>query len=471
MNIRFRPKHLTTRLTAGYVGMLALVLLIFVAGTAGVMFTQLRAQLERHIVQDLDTLEELVTFDQYGHPYFREEYQRPAESRFLLERYIELVGPNGASLFHSGGLTDGALAIARNPGGRDGDQILEEGRLPDGVRFLAGSRRHTFDTFPAVIRVAYSMEPIWQRVTEWVTDTLLSLGVMLVVAGVAAYQMARRALVPIDRMASQVAAISPDRLHERLAAHAVDDELAHLAQVFNGLLARVEEAFERLRRFTADASHELRTPLAAIRSVGEVGLQRSSSPAALRDVIGSMLEETNRLTVLVDSLLDLARADRATLELQRAPLAVLSLVRDATGIVDVLVEDKGQRLELSGDAGAMVSGDAVLLRQALVNVVHNAVKYSPVGGVIRVDVRRTADRHVVIEVADTGPGIAAEHQPRLFDRFYRVEQERSRDGAAGGAGLGLSIARWTVEAHGGTIAVESVPGDGATFRITLPEAA
>ncbi len=303
------------------------------------------------------------------------------------------------------------------------------------------------------------------------TDTLLSLGVMLVVAGVAAYQMARWALVPIDRMASQVAAISPDRLHERLPAHGVDDELAYLAQVFNGLLGRVEEAFERLRRFTADASHELRTPLAALRSVGEVGLQRSSSPEALRDVIGSMLEETNCLTVLVDSLLDLARADRAMLTLQRAPVPLLDLARDASGIVDVLVEDKGQRLELSGDPDAVVSGDAVLLRQALVNVVHNAVKYSPVGGVIRVGVRRTADRHVVVEVADYGPGIAVEHQPRLFDRFYRVEPDRSRDGEAGGAGLGLSIARWTVEAHGGTIEVESTPGHGATFRITLPEAA
>lgn len=471
MNIPFRPRSLRTRLTAWYVGMLALVLLVFVAGTSGVMYTQLRAQLERQIAQDLDTIRELVAFDQYGHPYFREENQRPPESRFVSDRYVELVGPAGESLFNSGRLTDGPLGVLRNPAGHDLEAVTEEGRLADGTRFLVGSRSHIFDRFPAVLRVAYSTEPIHLRVADWVTDTLLSLGVMLVVAGIAAYQMARRALVPIDRMASQVAAISPDRLHERLPAQGVDDELAHLAQVFNGLLARVEEAFERLRRFTADASHELRTPLASIRIVGEVGLQRSSSPEGLRDVIGSMLEETNRLTVLVDSLLDLARADRRTLTLQRAPLPVLSLVRDVTGLVDVLVEDKGQRLELSGDAGAMVSGDAVLLRQALVNVVHNAVKYSPMGGTIRVDVRRTADRHVVVEVADSGPGIAPEHQARLFDRFYRVEQERSRDGEAGGTGLGLSIARWTVEAHGGTIDLESAPGHGATFRITLPEAA
>jgi heavy metal sensor kinase len=316
-------------------------------------------------------------------------------------------------------------------------------------------------------------------VYDWVVDTLVSMAAMLLVAGIAGYQLAKRVLVPIDQMARHVEQIGPDRLNERLPVDGVDEELAHLAQVFNQLLDRVETSFEQLRRFTSDASHELRTPLTAIRSVGEVGLQQASTPEQYRDVIGSMLEEVNRLTVLVDDLLNLARADRHAVPLRHVPVRMLGLVREVTGLVDVLIEDKSQHLEVTGDQNAVVEGDPVFLRQALINIVHNAVKYSPVGGTIRVDVRQSGDARstdlgsgrVIVEVTDSGPGIAREHFSRLFDRFYRVEESRVRDTSTGGAGLGLSIARWAVEAHGGTIDLDSTLGQGSTFRITLPVAA
>src|SRR5262249_52836766 len=155
--------------------------------------------------------------------------------------------------------------------------------------------------------------------------------------------------------------------------------------------------------------------LAAIRSVGEVGLQQASTTDEYRDVIGSMLEEVNRLSVLVDDLLNLARADRRAVPLRHVQVPVLSLARDVTNLVDVLMEEKGQRLVLTGDADAVVIGDPVFLRQALVNVVHNAVKYSPVGGAIRVNVRRNDDGQVIVEVTDSGPGIAREHFGKVFD--------------------------------------------------------
>jgi signal transduction histidine kinase len=168
------------------------------------------------------------------------------------------------------------------------------------------------------------------------------------------------------------------------------DELGHLGNVFNGLLSRLEQSFEQLRRFTSDASHELRTPLTAIRSVGEVALQKDGSREQYRDTIGSMLEEVNRLTALVDTLLTISRADAGRIQLHPTVFSPMDLAREAAALFDVLIEEKRQHIEVSGDDALTISGDRVFLRQAVVNVIHNAVKYSPVGGEIEVQVRGEA---------------------------------------------------------------------------------
>ena len=295
---------------------------------------------------------------------------------------------------------------------------------------------------------------------------VLGLPIALAVAGLAGYGFARRILAPLGAMAKRAEQITAERLHERLPVENPQDELGHLARVFNETLTRLEISFEQLRRFTADASHELRTPLTAIRSVGEVGLQSARSIADYREVIGSMLEETNRLTRMVESLLTLSRADAGTVQLQRVPLSLFAIAREAAGLLEVLAEEKRQKLMVEGEASLMVNGDRMFLRQAVLNLIDNAIKYSPAGGNISVRVRCEGDR-CVLEVADDGPGVPAEHSGLVFNRFYRVDRARSRD--AGGAGLGLAITRWAVEAHGGTIAVESSSEDvGATFRVLLP---
>ncbi len=237
-----------------------------------------------------------------------------------------------------------------------------------------------------------------------------------------------------------------------------------MALVFNQTLSQLEQAFVQLRRFTADASHELRTPLAAMRSVGEVGLQKEASPEEYRDVIGSMLEEVNRLNRLVDSLLVLSRADAGAVQFHSVTFPVLDIARECAALLQVLMDEKSQLLVLEGDPDALVEGDRLFLRQALMNILHNAVQYSPAGSRIEVTVRREADE-VVLEVADNGPGISKDHAGKVFDRFYRVDPSRSRE--RGGAGLGLSIAQWAVEAHGGSIGLQSQPGSGSTFQIRL----
>jgi heavy metal sensor kinase len=267
-------------------------------------------------------------------------------------------------------------------------------------------------------------------------------------------------------MAKRAAEITADRLNERLIIDNPDDELGQLGTAFNSTLARLENSFDQLRRFTADASHELRTPLTAIRSVGEVSLRKSGDEKYYRDVIGSMLEETNRLTRLVDSLLTLSRADAGRIQLHLTEMSLLDLVRESAGLLEVLAEEKNQTLQVEGDASLRVIADRTILRQALVNLIDNAVKYSPMESSIRIRVMDN-ERDRVVEVKDSGPGIAIEHRGRIFERFYRVDKARTR--AEGGTGLGLSIARWAVGAHGGTIVVQCEPGFGSIFCIHLPK--
>jgi len=327
------------------------------------------------------------------------------------------------------------------------------------------SRVHSLEGRRLLIRLAHSEEPLYARLNELLLASLLVLPAVLLAAWIAGYGLARRALQPIEKMALHAQQITAERLDARLPNDDADDELGQLARVFNDTLARLEQAFEQLRRFTSDASHELRTPLAMIRSVGEVGLQKDGTRIEYRDIIGSMLEEVNRLTSLIDNLLTISRADSGHLQLHRTPAPVMAVAREAAGLFEILMEEKSQRLVLEGDETAQVDADQVFLRQALVNILHNAVKYSPEKATIAMRVRGDGSR-VVVEIQDRGPGIPAEDQQKVFDRFYRVDKARWRE--SGGAGLGLSIAKWAVEAHGGSIGLQSEDNQGCTFWISLP---
>jgi len=271
---------------------------------------------------------------------------------------------------------------------------------------------------------------------------------------------------PIEEMVNRVRQITAERLSERLPNPDVDNELGRLARVFNDALAGIERAFDQLRRFTSDCSHELRTPLALMRSLGEVGLHKNGTCDEYRDVIGRMLEEVNRLTTLVDDLLIIARAESGCLQLERNVVLLMPVAREAANLFDVLIDEKSLRLVLEGDEHAEVEGDSLFLRQTLANLIHNAVKYSPVGETVLVRVRNGTTADVIVEVEDHGPGIPPEDRDRVFDRFYHVDKSGQRE--FGGAGLGLSIAKWVVEAHGGSIGLASADGRGCTFRINLP---
>ena len=302
------------------------------------------------------------------------------------------------------------------------------------------------------------------QVAEVLIVLVSGLPIVIGLAGVAGYLMARRALAPIDHLAAEARRMSADRLHERLAVPNRHDEIGRLAAVFNDALTRIEASFEQLRRFTADASHELRTPLSVIRGIGELGLREERAASEYQDAISSMLEEVDRLTRLVDTLLRLSRGDAGTVKLSPESIKLADLARDVSASLQVLAEERGQRIQLGLNAAPSVVADRLVLREALTNIVDNAIKHGPAKSTITMTID-VVGAHAHLSVKDEGPGIPAGHRDRIFTRFYRIDEGRSRE--MGGTGLGLAIAKWAVEANGGQLALAS--GDaGTVFSIILP---
>jgi len=462
---RFRPHNVRARLTLWYVAILAAVLVIYAGSASAVLFFELRSQLDHRAVEDLETVEGFLSFGVDGNVLLRNDYHDHPYPATMQERLMEVWTPDGNLLYRNEVLGNRALDGPPKP--REGADSYSNRavRLADGTPVRLVSKRHLLDGRPVVIRVGFSEQPLWERFWQVAIGLILGLPLALGLAGMGGYVLAKHALGPVERMARRAREINADRLNARLDVENPNDELGHLASAFNDTLARLERSFEQLRRFTSDASHELRTPLTAIHSVGEVGLRGESSARHYREVIESMLEETARLTRLVESLLTISRADSGQIRLARTRIAVVPFVREVCSFVEVLADEKSQRLTIGGDSEIEFEADRAILRQVMINLLDNAIKYSPAGGAIFVRVS-TVEQEVAIEVEDHGPGIGPAHRDRVFDRFYRVDEGRSRE--AGGAGLGLAIARWGAEAHGGRLELACPPVRGCIFRLVLP---
>jgi heavy metal sensor kinase len=304
---------------------------------------------------------------------------------------------------------------------------------------------------------------------------LVAVPFFLLLAFAAGWFLAERSLAPIAAMSERARTITATNLDARLPVANDRDELGELALVFNELLDRLERAFSELeraysqmRQFIADASHELRTPLAAVRGEVQVALKRPREGEEYRESLGVIHEEAIHMSRIVEDLFTLARADAGERPLDRLPFYLDELVAECCRTLRPLAAEHGVDLAVEPGAGEVeIEGDEGLIRRAVLNLIDNAVKYTEAEGCVRVIVSRDGDL-VHVDVADTGIGIAPADQERIFDRFYRVDRARVR--SEGGAGLGLSIVRWAVEAHGGEVAVRSEPGRGTTFSLLLPVA-
>jgi heavy metal sensor kinase len=286
----------------------------------------------------------------------------------------------------------------------------------------------------------------------------------LVVSLLGGWFLAGRALAPVERIGHAAAAMTAGDLSARIAVERTENELEEVARALNRAFDRLHQAVEHERRFTADASHELRTPLATISAEIEWALARPRSAEEYRRCLDTARRASERMRRVVERLLILARADAGDAALQRAPVGLAPVVNDALGILRPLAEQKGVTIE-ARLAGATVVGDRDRLTDLATNLMSNAIQYNREGGRVRVDVWPEGDE-ACLRVADTGTGISPDDLPRIFDRFFRADKARTAD--SGGAGLGLAIAKWIVDAHGGRIACTSTAGRGTEVLVRLP---
>ncbi len=319
---------------------------------------------------------------------------------------------------------------------------------------------------PYVLQVAAPWDPADDLLTELQFGLLAASLLFLALSGVGSGLLVGRALRPIDRIVTEAEQLAPSDLNAvLLSPHTLSDtEIGHLIAALNRMLARISDAAAAQRQFTADASHELRTPLTILRGQFELALSRPRTAAEYRSAVESGLEETLRMSRIVDSLAYLARGEAASTALHSMPVSLAALAAEAVKAQSARAAEKGVLLTASTGSDATVRGDGDALRRLVQNLVENAVAYTPLGGSVTLSVSEDA-RGCRLRVTDTGIGIAPEDLPFVFDRFFRADPARAN---TGGSGLGLSIVRSIAEAHSGTVSAESESGRGSTFIVTLP---
>jgi len=318
-----------------------------------------------------------------------------------------------------------------------------------------------FRVVAAVPLAEVSLSPL-----ELLGAALVVMPLILALAIGGAFLIAARATEPLERLTKEVVEITDGRsLHRRLHPETATSELARLTAQLNEMIGRLEMSFAALRRFTADASHELKTPLAVLRADVERAMHTNGNEQLI--ALEEALQETTRMADLVESLLTLARADEGRFDLVREPVELEPLARDVFETALILGEDAGLSVTMPRVQKAVVHGDRIRLRQLFLNLITNAIKYTPRGGEVELQLTLT-DQEASFIVRDTGIGIAAIDLPNIFDRFYRADRVRSRQSERGGFGLGLSISQWIAQAHGGSLSVQSRLHRGSTFTVTLP---
>lgn len=462
----WKKRSVRLRLALGY-GLIAGLVFAVAGGLVyEVVEHRLRAELDRQLRIDYDLLEPVLEgLDDDGKARFRGGHGDDGYGR--LASWFEIWDSDGQMLARHWPVPEERIDFVL-PAPHSPDTLLFHSiEIEPGLHARLMERPTRRGGTRVVARVFRDETPMRRTLREVATVQLAALPLALFLSVIGGYFLAGRSLAPVGAMAAQAHRLTAESLGERLPVANPHDELGQLAAVFNDTLARLENSFAELKRFTADASHELRTPLTAQRAVGEAVLRdpaRGHDIAELRECVADMLEEAERLAQLTDALLLLARTERDDAAMPRERFDPDALLAECAASANVLAEAKDQQLIWKGRGETDVFGDAGTLRHAVLNLLHNAVRHSPEGS--RIELRCAAKgEELVIEVEDDGPGIAAQHRGQIFERFYRVDRARSR--ADGGAGLGLAIARRLVERQGGRLELVEKDTHGCLFRITL----
>ena len=450
---------LRTRLTLWFAATIVIIVTPVLMGVLALQWRAMRAALDHHLEEDLEVAMEMLHWGAGGIEW---RSQRDMDLGYDAgsQRWVEVFGTAGELLFVRGlaARSDIRAALAPPAPRANGFQTFN---TPSGAYVRSLTTQRQIGTQPVRVRVIRTEDDLRRDLRRLIIFFAIIVPLSIVLAATAGYIISGRMLRPLARMAERARVISADRLSERLPVENPDDELGQLALVFNHTFARLDASFARLKQFTADVSHELRTPLTAIRSVGEVGLREARSPDAYREIIGSMLEDADHLARVVDTLLMLSRWESGRVRPVPARIDLARLAEDVVSQLSVLSEERQIAVSVDIIGDPMIEADPVMTRQAIANVVDNAIKFTREGGRIRVwSVRMPAEHCLVVD--DEGPGIPVAERSRVLERFYRVS---GSDQASGGTGLGLAIVAWAMSANRGRISIED--GDLGGARVVL----
>lgn len=461
-------RSLSFRLVAWYASLLTAVFVLLGA----IMYIDLRYFLENNLRQTqarraLQIADVLAQAGSAGDSAIVHEI----EDRFAPEvndRFIRVTRADGSVLYASGMPKDQSFDPTHLPAIAASAQkeFARKLRLPDGERLIDAALNYTApDKRRYLVEVGVPLTPVSTMLSHLLVQISFGLPVALLVAILGGYLLVKRALRPVEEIAQKARQITQHNLSERLPVSRTGDELERLSISLNHMIGRLEDAIQNSKRFVADASHELRTPLSVLRGELENLTQNGGLNEAERDTLGSMLEEVERLTHIVEGLVALSRLDAGDVKTEWVKFDLAELAATTADQMSLLAEDKGISVACNAQEGIQVKGDRARIKQVVVNLLDNAIKYTAAGGSIQLNVTRQ-NGHALLDVADSGIGIPAGDLPHIFERFFRVDKARSRD--LGGAGLGLAIVKSICTAHEGQVKVESVEGRGSHFKIELP---
>ena len=462
------PLTLRTKLTLFY----SITVSVLLTGFAFVYFRVLSVGLDRDLTQEVidrtSGLRGYLRFEE-GQPVFEYDPNDPDEISFIntATRYYQIYDIRSTTLlaesdeFRASGIQYSQPDLARyaqsQPSLIDVQSDQSKLRLRNEVMPAGGGIY--------LLVVGASMQPMEEALRSFLEALawLIPSGVLL--AAIASWFMAGKALEPVAALGKAAGEIAVSSLDRRLPVRGTNDELDKLAMQFNDTLARLQNAVGEMKQFTASISHELRTPLAVLRGEAEIALMQADSSEQLRRVLASQLEEFERLTRMINQLLTLARAESGDVAIAREPVNISSMAQSIAEQLEPVAASKDVRLSWNCDGNVTLQGDASWIERVVLNLIDNAIKFTRPGGHVGINVS-TNGADAIFEVADEGIGIPPEAVPHIFERFYRADPSRAN--RADGAGLGLSLVKWAVDQHHGTIHVESLPENGTRFVVKIP---
>ena len=417
----------------------------------------------RHQAMDISL--NVAKLDRKGEAWFANEMNEDFDSNKM---FLRVTRADGSLLYQSASPADKSFDASAVPSNARPvqQQAAADRALPDGRRMIIEALPvSTADGRRFLIETGALYQPIEHTLHALVVTLALGLPFIIACSMAGGYLLMNRALRPVNQIADQAERITSRNLNERLPIMETGDELERLSTALNCMIARLDEAFQHINRFSADVSHELRTPLTILRGELEfIAEQQRTSPEVL-DTVGSALEEIDRLSKIVENLLSISRVDAGEIRMRQQRIDMAELARTTAEQMQLLADEKAMSLRFSLQPGVEVEGDPSRLKQIVVNLLDNAIRYTGEDGWVEIAVYSEAG-NCILKVSDNGVGISAESLPHLFERFYRADKARSR--YSGGAGLGLSIVKAICAAHGGNIRVFSKEGEGSCFWVELP---